>query len=96
MAPHAILAIAGALSGTLGSILTAFSLNGVLPVLRFAQDCIDLTTQELATDQRGIHVFTGLDRLFSKARSRASKIVWLGAVLLAVGFVLQTSSVLVR
>jgi hypothetical protein len=92
---RAILAIAGALCGTVGSIITAFSVNSVLRELHLAQEFLNVTAEALATDQRDVPVFTGTDRRFGKAESRSSKILSLGVALLAIGFILQAASVLV-
>lgn len=95
MSLRAILAIAGALSGTTGSIITAFSVNNVLGELHFAQELLGVTAETLATDELGVPVFTGTEHRYKKALSLSSKILWLGVALLAIGFILQAGSILV-
>lgn len=87
-----ILTIAGALCGTLGSILTAFSVNRVLGELHLAQGLLNTTAEALAHPQSDVPIFTGLDKRFSQASAHSSRVIWFGVVLLALGFILQTAS----
>jgi len=96
MPPHVIFAVAGALCGTLGSIFTAFSVNRVLEEMRRAHDFLSVTAEALATDQRDVPVFTGTDRRIINAQSCDKKKLCAGIVLLALGFILQSVSVIVR
>jgi hypothetical protein len=88
------LTVAAAASGTLGSVLTAISVNRTLRELNFARDCLSVTQEALARNSRDIPVFTGLSQRFEKASRLARRLLWTGVVLLALGFVLQTASAL--
>jgi hypothetical protein len=90
-----ILAIAGALCGTAGSVVTAFSLNRVLTELKLAQGFVQITLKWLAA-RGSMQIFEGMNRRIEKAQARSSKLVWFGVVLLALGFVLQAASVLIQ
>jgi hypothetical protein len=88
-----ILAVLGGAAGTLGSILTAFSLNGVIQELKIARHALDITTEALASPQRCVPVFTGVSGRIERAERRGSRILWFGVLLLAAGFILQAASV---
>jgi len=96
MSADVVLAIAGALSGTGGSIITAFSVNGVLRELYLAQQFFSFTAEALATNQPDVPVFTGTERRFKTAETRSARKVWFGVILLALGFILQAGSVLLQ
>lgn len=82
------LAIAGAFCGSLGSILTAFSLNAVVRELNFARQFQEITQEALAG--RGpVPIFTGLDQRMAAAQATANRYLWPGVLLLAAGFILQ-------
>lgn len=87
-----LLALLGGASGTVGSILTAFSLNGVIRELKFARLALDTTIEAVATNQRDIPVFTGVDKRIEQAEKKGSWILWAGVILLATGFLLQAAS----
>lgn len=87
------LAVFGALAGSLGSIITAFSLNSAIRELNIARKGIETTVEALASNQQDIPVFQGFDQRFDRAVSLGNKLVWLGVFLLAAGFVLQAVSV---
>ena len=56
------LAVLGAAAGSLGSIITAFSLNSVIRELNIARRAIETTVEALACNQRDIPVFQGFDQ----------------------------------
>lgn len=84
------LSIIGALCGSLGSIISVFSLNKVVYELNLARRFIEVTVCELAHGSHDIHVFDGLDERFSKASRWGFKVSWVGIVLLVIGFLLQS------
>lgn len=86
------LAVAGAAAGSLGSIITAFSLNSVIRELNIAHMGIEATVEALANDRRDIPVFQGFDKRYNRAVSFGNKLVWFGVFLLVAGFVLQAAS----
>ena len=87
------LAVFGAAAGSLGSIITAFSLNSVIRELNIARKGIETSVEAIADNQRGIPVFKGFDQRYDRAVNRGNKLVWLGVFLLVAGFVLQAASV---
>lgn len=87
------LAIAGAAAGSLGSIITAFSLNYVIRELNIARQFISITLDCLANDLPDRPIFTGLDQRYDRAVKRGNRLVGLGVALLIAGFVLQAVSV---
>jgi hypothetical protein len=89
-----ILAIAGGLAGTAGSIITAFGANNTLKALRLSLDAHDLTITTYLTGQHNIPLWDGLAKQNEKARVRDAKLVNVGVTLLAAGFLLQALSVL--
>ena len=86
-----ILSVAGGLCGSLGSILTAFSVSGSIFELNFARQTVFLTVEQLVNGGR-IPVFTGHDERFERAIKRDGRLLWLGVLLLVAGFVLQAAS----
>ena len=94
MSPQAVLAVMGALSGTAGSIITAFSVNNVLSELHLSQRFVSTTVERLATDHPEVPIFTGTDKRIDKAKAKSSLLVWSGVILLALGFILQAASAL--
>jgi hypothetical protein len=87
------LAVAGAAAGSLGSIITAFSLNSVIRELNIARKGIETTVEALASNQHDIPMFQGFDKRYDRAVSFGNKLVWVGVFLLVAGFVLQAVSV---
>jgi len=87
------LAIFGAAAGSLGSIITAFSLNSIIRELNIARKGIETTVEALASDQSNIPVFQGFDQRYNRAANRGNKLVWLGVFLLVAGFILQAVAV---
>jgi len=94
MSISTVFAIVGAFAGTAGSIITAFGANRTLSALHLAQAAHDLTIRQLATNPSPVPIFDGLDRQFERAESHGAKLVRLGVLLLAAGFILQSLSVL--
>ncbi len=88
-----ILAVIGAATGTLGSILTAFSLNGVVSVLNAARNALELSNEMAATSNDRL-IAGGFDQLFQRASRSGGWLLWLGVSLLAAGFIFQALSVL--
>lgn len=86
------IAVAGAASGALGSILTAFSLSDVIRELHLARQFIEITLRALAENQ-DVPIFTGLDRRQERAEKRGRLILWAGVLLLVAGFILQAVAV---
>ncbi len=87
-----LLAVLGAGAGTLGSIITAFSLNGVVSVLNAARNALELSNEVAATSNDRV-VVRGFDELMRTASWRGTKLLWLGVALLALGFVFQALSI---
>jgi hypothetical protein len=88
-----ILAIGGGLSGTLGSIVTAFSLNRLLAELKLAHQSLRISVEAAITTQGDVPIFRGIDERISAAETTGSCLTWVGVVLLALGFILQALSV---
>lgn len=86
------LSIAGGLAGSLGSIVTAFSLNAVIQELNLARGFLETTLEGMASTGNAF-IFTGLDERYKRASRWASKVLWVGVCLLVLGFVLQAASV---
>lgn len=86
------LAVIGAAAGTLGSILTAFSVNDIIQELKIARDALHISIDALANDQRDVPVFTGFTERFERAERKGSRFLCIGVVLLASGFILQAAS----
>jgi hypothetical protein len=93
MSLQAILAIVGALCGTTGSIITAFSVGRVLKELYLGQQFVSVSVEALVTGGV-VPLFTGTERRFKAAELGSVKVVWLGVVLLVFGFLLQGVSIL--
>jgi hypothetical protein len=87
------LAFLGAAAGSLGSIITAFSLNSVIHELNIARKGIEETVKALAINQQNIPLFQGFDQRYDRTMRLGNKLVWLGVFLLVAGFVLQAVSV---
>ena len=87
------LAVAGAATGSFGSIITAFSLNSVIRELNIARKGIEVTVEALASNQHDVPVFEGFDQRYDRAVRLGNKLVWLGVFLLVSGFILQAVSV---
>jgi predicted kinase len=87
-----ILAFAGGLAGTAGSVITAVGANRTLSALRLAVDAHDLTLKLHLTNQRNQVLWDGLPKQNEKARAHDAKLVWSGISLLALGFILQALS----
>lgn len=85
------LAVGGGFCGSLGSILTAFSVSRSIFELNFARQTVFLTVEQLVNRGR-IPIFTGHDERFKRATKRDGRLLWFGVVLLVLGFVLQASS----
>jgi hypothetical protein len=89
-----VLAIAGGLAGTAGSVITAFGANNTLRALRLSLDAHDLTITTYLTGQHNVPLWDGLPKQNKRAWARDTKLVWIGVTLLALGFILQGLSVL--
>jgi predicted cobalt transporter CbtA len=94
MGTQQILAVAGAASGALGSIVTAFSLSSVLRELNIARGFLEVTVSAIATQSRAIPVFEGLEKRHHRATKWSNVVLWFGVALLVGGFVLQAMSIL--
>lgn len=92
---RSILAIAGALCGTTGSIITAFSFGRVRRKLNLNQQFLSVTVEMLATAQGDVPVFKGTERRFNRAGLGSTVVLWLGAALLGLGFIPQAGSIVV-
>jgi hypothetical protein len=86
------LAVAGGAAGSMGSIITAFSLNYVIRELNIARRAIEMTVQALAVNQQNVPVFHGLDQRYDRAVRRGNCLVFTGVFLLVAGFILQAVS----
>ncbi len=86
-------AVSGAAAGSLGSIITAFSLNAVIRELNIARRFLEVTVEALASNQPNIPVFQGLEDRYHRASRWGNKVVWVGVALLVAGFVLQSVSI---
>jgi hypothetical protein len=86
------LAVAGGAAGSMGSIITAFSLNYVIRELNIARRAIETTVQALAVNQHNVPVFHGLDQRYDRAVRRGNWLVFTGVFLLVAGFILQAVS----
>ena len=93
MSMQQTVAILGAASGSLGSIITAFSMNTIVHELNIARQGIEQTVELLASNQRNIPVYKGFDERYRRATKWSNKLVWLGVFLLISGFILQATSV---
>ena len=89
-------AIAGALCGSLGSIITAFSLNATIRELNFARQGLAATSEALASNQRDVPFFEGFDDRIRRAQRQGMALVWAGVLLLSAGFVLQAISTVLQ
>lgn len=87
------IAIIGALSGTLGSIITVFSLTSVIRELNIARDFLEITVKQLTLNESDIYNFEGLDERYHKASKWSTKASWIGVILLAIGFILQAVNI---
>lgn len=90
MDSHQILSIAAAATGTLGSIITAFSVNRSLTELNLARKSHELTLAELVESRRDVHLIQGLGARYKDAKAKGTALLWLGVALLALGFILQS------
>jgi hypothetical protein len=92
-----LLSILGAAAGSLGSIITAFSVNGVLRALRLGNEAVATSIQSIAESIAhggNIFVFNGQDEHYRRAARVSGWIVWVGVSLLIAGFALQALSML--
>jgi len=87
------LAAIGTGLGTLGSILTAFGLNGAVGELQFARNSLLGTVDALARRNRVVPIVTDHDRRIDRAKSRGNLLVGCGIVLLIVGLVTQVVAI---
>ena len=69
-----ILAIAWALAGTVGSLITAFSVNDALKAFHLGQCALHATVESLATNQSSIPIFKGTEEHFERVESKGSKL----------------------
>ena len=86
------LAIGGGLCGTLGSIITAFSLSRLLTELHLANELLRITVESYITERQDVPLFKGTDKRHESAEKHGTLLTWLGVVLLALGFILQAAS----
>jgi hypothetical protein len=84
------LGIVAAAAGTLGSILTAFSVNRSLTELNLARQFHELTLTALAEARSEVPLSQGLDTRYKNAKVTGTALLWLGVALLALGFILQS------
>ena len=87
------LAVLGAAAGSLGSVITAFSLNRVIRELNIARKGIEVSVEALASNQPNVPLFDGLDERYDRAVRWGNRLVWIGVGLLAAGFILQAISI---
>lgn len=85
-------AILGALCGTLGSVLTAFSVNATLDELKFARESLERTALMSLKEGGDVLVVTGHDKRIAAATKRDAWKLRIGVSLLALGFILQAAS----
>lgn len=78
--------------GSLGSIITAFSLNGVIRELNIARKGIETTMKIFISPSPGVPVFEGFDKRFDRSARRGNVLVGVGVILLVVGFIFQAIS----
>ena len=71
-------AIIGAGAGSLGSIITAFSLNNVIRELNIAREALEVFIEAMASNQRGVPVFEGLNERYHRASKRGTIFLWIG------------------
>lgn len=90
-----MLAVAGAACGTLGSIITAFSVSHVIRELEFSRQANEETVKMMARNQGDIPIFTGFGDRMKRAVKSDSRKLYLGVLLLAAGFILQAGATLV-
>jgi len=90
------LAVFGAAAGSLGSIITAFSLNTVIRELNIARRGIEVTVEALSNNQHNIPVFQGFNQRMARATRRGNFLVFVGVFLLVAGFILQAISVIIN
>ena len=88
------LAVLGAAAGSLGSIITAFSLNRVIQELNIARQGVEISVEAMAGNQRDIPVFQGFNERMARATRWGNVLVFVGVILLVTGFVLQAASVI--
>lgn len=91
-----VLAVLGAGTGSLGSIITAFSVNGVLRALRLGNEAVARSVGSIAESVAhggDIYVFTGQDKHYVRAARTSGRVVWVGVLFLIAGFVLTAWSV---
>ena len=95
---YQILTILAAACGTAGSILTAYSVSGLIRELvlarRFNSLSIEAIAKYVAGTTRDIPLFKGLNENHKKAEKKGNVKLWIGVMLLAVGFILQTVSMI--
>lgn len=83
----------GAGAGTIGSIVTAFSLNAIIRELNFARELLEITMDAVASDQADIPVFKGLNIRMARASRKGKILLWVGVALLVAGWVLQSLAI---
>jgi hypothetical protein len=88
-----VLALVGTGLGTIGSILTAFGLNGAIRELKFARSTLQSTVESLARNDPNIVIATGHDKRINRAFRCGSSVVWLGIALLLIGLGIQVLAV---
>lgn len=90
------LAIVGNGLGLVGSLILAFSLNPFLNMLKTTADAQQLSLQTMANPKSDIIVFNGFEEQLRRTAKSANRLMVIGALLLALGFVTQVVAIFLQ
>jgi len=86
-------AMFGAFFGTIGSVITAFSVSRSIRELNIARQAIEISIDAISSPQNNVPIFTGLDQRALRADRHGTRLLWTGVAFLACGFILQAISI---
>jgi hypothetical protein len=94
MTTAAVLTISSGAFGVVGSIILAFSLNGVLSEIGFARFAMEQAVVSIARNETDVIIVSNLAERMEKAQGKATLQLYAGISFLVVGFICQSLSVL--
>lgn len=90
----ALLSLIGLVLGFAGTIILAFSLNGLLAGLALASKAHDFAIEQLSAPEGDVVIFTGTNKHIERGEKRGTWLIWIGLLLVAASFVGQAAGLL--
>jgi hypothetical protein len=90
-----VLSLVGLVSGLVGALILAFSLNRIVEELVLAFESTDTTLEALISSQH-VPKFTGMDRRLKAGLTSAKSRTNLGLILLAISFAFQLLALILQ